>query len=43
MRCIYFYKTDCGRFFAEALAAEVETVFTNETCLVGTEAANKDE
>jgi len=28
----------CG-FFAEALTAEVETVFADETCLVGTETA----
>ena len=35
----YLDEPDCSRFFAETLTTEVEAVFTNETCLVRTEAA----
>jgi hypothetical protein len=35
----YLDESDGGRLFAEALAAEVETVFADETSLVGAETA----
>ena len=35
----YLDEPDCSGFFAETLTTEVEAVFTNETCLVRTEAA----
>jgi hypothetical protein len=33
--CRYLLETDCCRLFTEALTAQVETVFADETCLVG--------
>jgi len=35
----YLHESNGRRFLAEALAAQVEAIFTNETRLVGAEAA----